>query len=419
MRRSTRQALPGAALFTGTVLGALLGYAFFAVLGRALSADDLGAVGSLVNLATILTVPGLGLQLVTARRVAGAVGAPADRSDLIACALVGGVPGVVLALASPALAQLLHLSSPGPMLAIAVSTVPMTLVYAGMGVLQGTERFIGLGVASFLAGAVKIAAALVALAFGLGVLGVMSWWTVGWVALAAAVGALVPRGGPGDREVWRRGLARAREGVVACVPTAGLFVLSGLDLLLARHHLPRDASGIYTVGALFAKVAFWGPQFVATLYYPRMARSHERARAVRDALVLTAGIGAIGVAVAASAGDLLVRVVGGAAYVADLGSLAWAFTALGTSLALVQVFVYADLARHGHRVGVAVWVTVGAVVAVVTVWHGSVASVVTGVLTCVVALAAVAALLTRGGAPAAPGCPRPPVASDAHAPQGT
>lgn len=418
-----RDLLPGLALFTGTVLGALLGYAFFAVLGRSLPKGDLGAVGALVNLATILTVPGIGLQLVTARRVAagrtGGVGVP----DVVAAVVVGGIPAVLLAVFSPLVVQLLHLSGPGPVLVIAASAVPMTLVFTGMGAVQGSERFALLSLVQFGTGAVKFAAALVSAFLGLGVLGVVSWWAVGWVVLTVAVlwpamgrrsttrasgapradhqGAPAASGGTllaTRSEVRRDSWTIARAGVVGSVPMAGLFVLSGLDLLLARHYLPGDPSGVYTVGSLFAKVAFWGPQFLATFFYPRMARPDQRRSAVVAALGSTALVGAVGIGLAAVAGGPLVRLVGGPAFVEPLGSLAWVFTALGVGLALVQVCVYADLARSGRAVGAAVWVAVLAVVVVVALAHATPAAIVAGVASCVGGLVVVAVAIVRATA---------------------
>ncbi|MCH8614026.1 oligosaccharide flippase family protein [Arsenicicoccus dermatophilus] len=397
-----RRAVPaGAVLFAGTFAGALLGYAFFVVLGRVLPPADLGAVGSLVNLSTILTVPGVGLQLVTARRVAGGAAAGA-RPLLGAALLLGGGPALLLAGCAWLVAPALHLDSPWPVLVLASSAVPLTLTSAAIGLLQGREAFGAVGLLALLTGVVKVLAALVTASLGQGVLGVTCWYAGGWVLLALAGAALVRRTRAGDGETlpaydrtWTDGIARAREALAASAPTAGLLVLSSLDVLLARHHLADGRSGTYTMGALLEKVAFWGPQFLATLYYPRMARPAERPAALRAALGLTAGVGAIGVALAAGLGDLLVRVVGGARFVGELAPLAWAFTALGVLLALVQVLVYADLAVHGRRVGAAVWVTVVAAVAAVAWWHASVAAVVLAVLACVAVLVVVALVLVR------------------------
>lgn len=402
----------GGLLFAGTFLGALLGYAFFVVLGRSMTPDDLGAVGSLINLSTILTVPGLGLQLVTARGVAsqsapahGRSGGPVDGGLLVGALLVGGVPALLLAVTAPLVAPLLHLPSVAPLVVLALSAVPMTVAFAALGVLQGAERFAALGLSALLVGVAKIASAVAASALGQGVLGVIGWYAVGWVVVAVVAGALAVRGagrgGAGEDDAgpdgsmtapsrWAAGIARARAGLVGSMPTAGLLVLSSLDLILARHHLTRDGSGVYTMGALFEKVAFWGPQFIATMYYPRMARPAERRAAVRAAVGVTAAVGVLGVLVAAVAGDLLTSVVGGRAYVGELGHQAWVFTALGVALALVQVLVYADLADHRHGVGALVWVAVAVTVGAVALWHGSVAAVVATVLVCVLGLLLVA-----------------------------
>lgn len=402
----------GGLLFAGTFLGALLGYAFFVVLGRSMTPDDLGAVGSLINLSTILTVPGLGLQLVTARGVAsqsapahGRSGGPVDGGLLVGALLVGGVPALLLAVTAPLVAPLLHLPSVAPLVVLALSAVPMTVAFAALGVLQGAERFAALGLSALLVGVAKIASAVAASALGQGVLGVIGWYAVGWVVVAVVAGALAVRGagrgGAGEDDAgpdgsmtapsrWAAGIARARAGLVGSMPTAGLLVLSSLDLILARHHLSRDGSGVYTMGALFEKVAFWGPQFIATIYYPRMARPAERAAAVRAAVGMTAAVGVLGVLVAAVAGDLLTSFVGGRAYVGELGHQAWVFTALGVALALVQVLVYADLADHRHGVGALVWVAVAVTVGAVALWHGSVAAVVATVLVCVLGLLLVA-----------------------------
>jgi O-antigen/teichoic acid export membrane protein len=390
-------------LFVGTFAGNLLAYAFFLVLSRSLSAGDLGAVGSLINIGAIATVPGLGLQLVAARLMATSVPAPAvsSRSGLEHLILrlgakIGLVLAVVLAATAPLATGLLHLDGPLPALALAVAAVPMTLTFCIQGLLQGQERFVGLSAAYLATGVTKLGAALGATAFGFGPAGVLALFAAGWLLTLAVAYAALVRGRTATGMPWRHVPADTghpglgREVLHAALPTSGLLVLSALDLLLARHYLSAGRSGDYTVGALFEKVAFWGPSFLATLYYPRMARAGERARAVRDALAITAGVGGVGVAVAAFAGAPLVRIVGGESFAA-LAPLAWVFTAVGVTLALVQVLVYADLAAAGRRVGLAVWLAALSAVGAVGLWHGDVAQVVWVMLGAVAALAVASA----------------------------
>ena len=63
-----------------------------------------------------------------------------------------------------------------------------------------------------------------------------------------------------------------RELLGAGAVTAGVLVLTNVDLLMARALLEPAAAGAYAVGSLFAKAAFWAPNFIAVLVFPRLAR---------------------------------------------------------------------------------------------------------------------------------------------------
>lgn len=395
----------GAVLFVGTLAGNLLGYLFFVVLSRTLSPQDLGAVGSLASLATIAAVPGLGIQLVAARWVAAPASDSAEVADGADAALAAGLrlalllSAIALVLA-PGAAYLLRVDVSAA-LAVAVAAAPITMTFAVQGLLQGRERFAALAIVAALVGVTRVVAAVIAAVAGLGPVAVMWLFAAGCAVTFVAAAALLRRDGrlPGPsaiRHAWGSSAARTifRESATAVLPMSGLLVLSSVDMLLARHFLPADLSGGYAVGVLFEKVALWGPAFLATLYYPRMARPSDRPRAVRDALLLTAAVGVIGIVAAFLLGGPLVAVVGGAGYAA-LAPLAWLFTALGVALALVQVLVYADLAVGRHRAGAAVWLALGASAVVVAGRHDTITAVVTGVLGSILAVAIVSAALSR------------------------
>ncbi len=390
----------GGLLFAGTFVGNLLNYGFFLVVSRRLSAGDLGAVGSMVNMITIATIPGLGAQLVAARLVATAGRrSPAQRraaeGDILRIALVIGlILTIGLALASPIVSGLLHLGSPWPVIALALSGVPVTVTFAAQGILQGEERFAALATAYTVAGVSRFSAGFVGGLLGFGTTGIMLLVALGWTVTATVAYALLPRGARPHRAVpWRL----AAQILAAALPAAGLLVLSNLDVLLARHHLSAEGSGTYLIGALFEKVAFWGPSFLATLYYPRMARPAEREAAIVRALGLTLGVGVAGVAVTWALGTPLVTIAGGQGY-AVLGSHVWLWALLGVLLALVQVLVYADLAVGDHRVGMAVWLAAAGLVVGVSLRHADPVDVVGTVLWGVAALLGMAAILVFGRA---------------------
>ncbi|GAA2039752.1 hypothetical protein GCM10009839_47190 [Catenulispora yoronensis] len=175
----------------------------------------------------------------------------------------------------------------------------------------------------------------------------------------------------------------------------GILLLTVLDTLLASRYLSGSDLGRYNTGGLIARAAFFAPSFVAMLAYPRLARPEERRRALMVSLVLTGGIGVVGIGFATVGGNPLIKAAFGAEYAAaggfDLGSYGWVFASVGALLALVNLALLDGVARRSHAVSV---VVLGGIVVetgvVVGFAHGSPGAIVTA--------AAVSAFVTAVGA---------------------
>jgi hypothetical protein len=142
------------------------------------------------------------------------------------------------------------------------------------------------------------------------------------------------------------------------------FLLTNLDVPIARHHLTGADSGTYALASLFAKVCLWGPQFLAVAAFPRMHRAGGRSTALW-VLGLTAGFGVGIAAVLVPAAPAVVELVAGRP-VSEAASLAPLFALLGTSWAVVNVVVLHDIATRPRRLGGWVWLTTAALVAALT-----------------------------------------------------
>ncbi|MCU1648581.1 MAG: hypothetical protein JWN03_8856 [Nocardia sp.] len=163
---------------------------------------------------------------------------------------------------------------------------------------------------------------------------------------AAATGAAGLDGGPAllDRAVARGGVDLARrvrgyaDGVSpvfrAVQVQAALMALSSADLIVSRIVLSETDAGRYALGAIAAKIAFWLPQAVGVVLYPRMAQPQHSARAVRSALAVLVGVGAVAVAGAAVAAPLA-PMLAGHDY-APVQGLLWLFALNGALLAVLQ-----------------------------------------------------------------------------------
>jgi O-antigen/teichoic acid export membrane protein len=185
-----------------------------------------------------------------------------------------------------------------------------------------------------------------------------------------------------------------------------LFTLTNIDILLARLFLSEDLSGEYAVGVLLAKIAFFLPNAIIIVLFPRMAAGDSR-RAVYIATALTATLGLFMTVGSLLLGDLVVRILGGAQYVAlGLGSQAYLFALEGSAFALVQVLLYSRLAAQDRKAVALVWVALVVLVVIVVFFrHDSVEQIVTTVVGVSLVLTVVGLLMDRRSMPKSPTVP--------------
>jgi O-antigen/teichoic acid export membrane protein len=366
-RSSRRDSLASHTVLVAGALGIaqIAAYAVSVVAARALGPDGFGILAALLGILLIGSVLAMGIQAVAARRLVqvDAVSRDGAARSMLRDGLIGGGAVALATLAiSPLLVWLLRLDGWGALVLAAATLVPITWAGAQYGVAQGRESY----------GRLATVYAVVGLGRGIGgVAGALftgtPLGTMAGLALGTAVGAIIGRivvaplaAAPRERlDGFFGESAHATHALLA------LFVLTNIDVLLARALLTPDEAGIYGVGAVIAKVAFWLPQFVGVVAFPRFADA-RRGRATVISLLAVAAIGALVVAGTALLPGLVVAFVGGAAYV-SLVPLAWLFAAIGASFALAQALLLTRLAIDDRRAVIAVWAAAALLVALATI----------------------------------------------------
>ncbi len=359
----------GLALAVASVASNLLGYAFAVVLSRALGPGGYGALSALLALGLIGSVPAIALQLLVARETTDR---PDRAADWVRTSAVLGVALMVMMwLAAPVATEFLGLSSPLPVLLLGVTLLPVTVVGALQGVLLSARRYGGLAASYLLLSGLRLA--------GAGTAAVLGWSVAGAIAAAAAgtaVAGLVVAGVTArDVPLLRRGPVAADAGlrlhlrllVAAASATAAILVLANVDVVLARHYLGATESGQYAIGALFAKASFWAPHFLAVLVFPMLVTRGGRRRALLITIALTVAIGGVVVLGALLFAQLLLEPTVGPGYShgADLAPL---FAVLGVLQAVLQLLLFAGLARRTRRVEALVWSGIAVQVALIAGW---------------------------------------------------
>ena len=390
----------GLILGVANVMANALGYAFTLVLAGALVPAQFGALGALFGVALISAIPGNALQLVVGRATARAAPdelAAATRAGLRLATLAGAALLLVTVAISPLLVAFLHLDAVAPVLWLGATLLPYTVTTALQGVLLGRQRFARLGIVNVLTAAARLSAGVVAALAGWSLTGVLAAIAVAAALSLMLVWALVRPGSVGSPSNAGRRPMPVRETLLATVGVAGLIVLSNSDVLLARHFLSADESGVYVLAALFAKAGLWGTQFVAMLFFPRMSSVGQRSRAVARSAAVVGGLGVLLVIATAALAGPLVRSLPGEGYRGAV-DVAWAFAVLGTLWALVQLMVLAAVAENDGTI----WRVLGfgilaQTVLIVTVAHDSVTAVLGACAATAAAIVATAGLreLTR------------------------
>ncbi len=334
-------------------LGQAAAYLVSLVAARTLGPDQFGVFAALLGILLIGSVLAMGLQAVAARRLVHV--APAGRGSAAAALMRAGlIGGVAIALATLAIAPflrwLLDIDSWSVLVAVALTFIPLTWAGATYGVAQGREDYRRLAAAYALVGLGRglggVAGALFTANVLGTVLGLLIGTTLGAVVARLAINPLVARpAGALDRIAGET--AHATHALLA------LFVLTNVDVLLARALLTAEEAGLYGVGAIIAKIAFWLPQFVGVVAFPRFVDA-RRARATTVTIGAVAGIGLLVVLGTAVFPGLVVGVAGGPQYAA-LVPVAWLFAAAGAAFALAQALLLTRLAIDDRRAVIVVW----------------------------------------------------------------
>ncbi len=391
---SQRSAVAKGMIFVGaaTLIGNGTAYLLSMVSARILDPADFGALGALLGLLVIIATLGISVQALTARRVSTA---PAgERKDvegqairlsiLVAIAIVFG--SLIIAWPVSTLFSI-------PILAVLTGVASLGFVVIGsaaMGIAQGREQHVKLSIA-FIANSGGRALG--------GIIGVVVLQSVTGVGFGILIGCAIGAAVAYQLISPKTFSPKLKDGISiefghVAHALIVLFTLTNIDVLLARVFLTEDLSGEYSVGVLLAKIAFFLPNAIIIVLFPKMSGGGSH-RALYIATGLTAMVGVVITLAAVFAGDLVIRILGGSQY-KDLGSEAWLFALEGSAFALVQVLLYSRLAAQDRRAVLAVWGALAVLVVVVVGWrHNSVAEIVTRVVIVSLALTVVGFILDR------------------------
>lgn len=285
---SNRQSLFGAfgVMMVAVTLASALNYVFSIIMTRMLG--ETGAFANFNSLNAIFLIVSMGalsVQTVITKNVAEfEVGEERDKTRslihafsrwLVITSVV--VVAVSVAVAWP-LAHVLKLNSPLYVILVGTSlaiTLYLTLPY---GLLQGQQRFIGLGAASISASTLRIIIGVTLVALGLGVYGALSAATLAGVCVAGTVIYYYRdffRGKVEPIEDFHPAQA-LRTLVPVAVAVFLVIFMTQIDVVLVKALKGAHTADLYSYGALAGKAVLFFPAGIALVMFPRVSELRTR-----------------------------------------------------------------------------------------------------------------------------------------------
>jgi len=343
----------------GLAVPQVLAYAASVIAARLLVPAEFGAFGAMQGITQIGTPIGLAIQAIAARRLVK--NSANKHHDLLKFGLeVSIVVMLATLLISFPLSSIFNIDYLVLILTIG-AIAPFVFISTQLGIAQGKEFYLKLAGIYIVFGIGRSVSAIVGLfvypeliSVGIGFFG---------GTLLSAIVAHFILGN--SKKFWKTDRAEksVKELWKATQALFALYVLVNIDVLLARVVLTPEESGVYTVGMLVAKIAFFMPQAITVVLFPKMGKNDSSA--LRLAVIGTALIGAGYVGVCYFGSEFVVNAIGGSGY-SELYSEVWLFAIEGALFAILQVLLYGRIAREDTKVSILLWV--GSIIATVSVW---------------------------------------------------
>lgn len=361
--RSSRT-FDGSAVAVATSVMNVATYGFTMLAARVLGPSQYGAFVACLSLLVVVQVLALGLQATAARRIAVDQGnvAAIERAILALTTKVSLVIGLVMCLLVPAINVLLNLDSLATATVVAIAAVPLTLAGGQAGILQGERRWGALAVFYLAGGVPRLVVGLAIILWRPDATSAILGVGIGYL-FPVLVGWWVLRHRRTPEVVAPEHSARSMlvESAHNAQVLFAYFALSSIDIVLARQVLTEHNAGLYAAGLIMAKVMLFLPQFVVVIAFPDMATPEGRHRALVRSIAAVAGLGVLAIAAAMWLSGVAMVFVGGSEF-GGVEDLLWQFALLGTLLAMLQLQVYAVLARQARRSVLLVWAALAVIV---------------------------------------------------------
>ena len=287
-----------AIIFAGRMVSNVGSYLYHLCTGRILGPAGYGELSSLISLLYIFGVPTSVLSTVLIKYFSRckADNSPGEAKDLYirmvqVLSKISVILLILFLIATPFIASFLNLTTPRSLIWVCIGFILSIFAWVNMSVMQGFQLFLWVSAFGTFGMIMKLVVSTPLAYFG-----------VEWTIIGSVLAAVIAYGIfflpirfilQAKRKLYP---LSKKELLLFSIPTfltlLGLTSLYSMDIVLARHFLPPQQSGLYSAIATLGKVIFYASSAVVTVLFPVL--SERTAKGEPAGKILGIALGLVG-----------------------------------------------------------------------------------------------------------------------------
>lgn len=336
--------------------GNIFNYLFQFTMGRVLTTADFGAMNALMALLVISSVPGNVISLTTAKYVSHyrAINQLNKVNDLIRqiLSLTIGIAFffvIVGLLFDKLILRYLNIDNQVSYIILILSAGLMFIVPVFLGIMQGSQKFFSLGLATSGQALLKLGIGIGVSLFGFGLTGATSSLLLSALVILVILSFLnkdYVKNQKTNSKLFTKEILRYT--LPTFIAIICYTIMTNIDIVFVKHYFPQHEAGLYATASIIGRTILYFPGAVVMALFPMISEAESLEADTKPllikSLVYTACICGIGALILGIEPRLLVKLMFGSKYLESAYLIKY-ISLVMVPLALINIMMTYSLAK--------------------------------------------------------------------------
>src|SRR3989344_6151221 len=341
-------------LFLGNGFGAFFTFLFHFYMGRKLGPEDYGALGAILAVIYLFTIPLTTIQTSIAKFTSNFKSEKKYgeihylyKASTKRLFVFGIISMIIFLLLSKIIANFLHISLT-PLLILSLYIIFSFLLYTNRGLLQGLQKFRSLSINLIIEGLFKLILGIIFILIGYklnGAIGAITFTLI--FAFLLSIYQL--------KSILKYKIKKFNSNVIykytipVLIALLMLTAFYSFDILLIKHFFVDERAGYYAAISLLGKVVFFGTTPIPQVMFPKVNELHRKNKKSKNILyksmLMILGFGFFITLIYFLFSGFIINLLYGELYLEAAGLLGW-FAVIMTLFSLVYLMSFYNLSLN-------------------------------------------------------------------------